>query len=281
MYIDNCLIGCEKTVLKKNPVLYYCFKDLPSTKKYSVYVLYNFCFEVKNCVDSDDNIDMLDKLESKLMRFQSDSDINDSFWIGLRKVFNKYSMSIQPFKNIINVNKLNLKHNNMISMDDLLKYCYYAGSSEGFMLMPILKKSKLSRDNKVRLKNVVSELWSGLFLINILKDMNSDLRKNKIYLPDSLFQRFRYSKEEFKKGIINDNFINLWEYVANYAVNYISSSEENLDVFSNDCVESIKLIIEKHKMILNEIRINRYNYADAKFDIVRRCKDFNENLLPT
>lgn len=281
MLIDKCLLDCERRVLKKSPTIYYCFKDLPLAKKYSVYVLYSFCFEIKKIIDGDNGAHKLDKLESKLLEFQNEKNINDPLWKGLRKVFNVYDMSIQPFKDMINAKRFDLKQDNMISMNDLLEYCYYAGSSKGFMLMPILERDKLSSDDKTRLKDVVSDIWRGLCLINILKDLNYDLKKERIFIPDLLFLRFKYSIDDFKKGIINDNFINIWEYIASYAVNYISSAEENLDVFSIDCVESVKLMIQDHKMILDEIRINRYNYSSASFDIIRSFKRFNVKLAPS
>ena len=280
MIIDECLLDCEKTVLNESPAIYYYFKDLPLAKRYSVYVLYNFCFEIKKCMDTGNSI-QLDMLESRVLEFQHKKNINDSLWKGLRKVFNVYNMSIEPFKNMINVNRLNLNQNDMISMDDLIKYCYYVGSSKGFMLMPILERNKLSNDDKIRLKDVTSDLWSGLCLIDILKNLNYDLKNGRIYLPDSLFQRFKYSKEDFKKEIINDSFINIWEYIANYAINYISSAEDNLDVFSIDCVESIKSMIQNHKIILDEVRINRYNYSNASFDIIRNFKNFNVKIAPS
>ncbi len=285
MFIDSSLIYCEKAILKENPTVYCYFKDLPLKKRYSVYVLFNFCLAVKtiidNNVDSLKSIFLLDKLESKLLHFKMDKTFTDDpFWTALRIVFNEYNMSIQPFKNIINANRMNLKHKNIISMDDLLKYCDYAGVSEGIMLMPIFKKDKLLDEDKKRLINSISELWKGVQLVKILKDLKYDLKRGRIYLPDSLFIRFKYTKLQLENGVIDENFTNMWKYIANFALNSIYYTEVNLDVFSDDCLSSVKYIINFQRMILNEIRLNNYNYLNSNFDIIRKVKGFNEKVLP-
>ncbi len=279
--IDDNLLFCEKNMLEENLTLYYCFKDLPLKKRYSSYVLYNFWIEVKKAITFYNDIEILDDIESKLLQFQSGLHIKEPMWIALRGVFNEYDMSIQPFKNMINGNRLNLDFKGIISMDDLTRYCFYDGSSFGLMLMPIFKKENMDEEEIDLLTRTISELWNGVKMISILKDLRSDVENGRTYLPASLFQRFKYSKIELSKGIINNNFTNIWEFIANYALNNLAVAEKNLYLFSDDCIQSVRLTIEMNRGILEEIRNNKYNYnLNTKFDMIRKFKMFNENVAP-
>ena len=70
-------------------------------------------------------------------------------------------------------------------------------------------------------------------LTNIARDVKEDLDMGRIYLPQDEIERFGYSEEELKVGMVNQQFVELMRFQATRAKEYFQSGFQLLPYLSH------------------------------------------------
>lgn len=272
-------------VIKKNSLTFYkAFSKIEDVdKRHAIYAVYAFCRTADDLVDENQDEQGLLKLEEELKAFINHEPLKHWRWQALKittKPFYDETYDYKPFFEMIYGQKMDLNHQGYETLDDLLKYCYYVAGTVGLMLIPIL-----SPDNKQELKDFAIHLGYGMQLTNILRDIGEDFKNNRIYLPKDLMIQANYSKEDLAHGIINREFIELFESLAQLAERYFDEALSQIDLFPKDSKLPLALSIILYRAIIDSCRDHGYdvftkkNYvSDEKKkqlidDYIRICKE--------
>ncbi|GAE92913.1 phytoene synthase [Gracilibacillus boraciitolerans JCM 21714] len=251
---------CEMIIKKHSKSFYYAFSKLPTEKANAVYAIYAFCRKSDDITDGNysvqNKIKALNQLKSELDLFRNHEELDQPLWRALRHVFHTYNMDIQPFYDQLwggqsmDVNFVTLK-----TMHELERYCYYVAGSVGLMLLPVIasKNSNVLQSSSV-------ELGTAMQITNILRDVGEDFYdKGRIYLPADYLSCYKYTYDDLRNGIINQNFINIWEKLAGYAESLYHRFLLDIDQFDKDSQRSVYLSVQVYKAILDAVRGNDYD----------------------
>ena len=83
------------------------------------------------------------------------------------------------------------------SMKELDEYTYYVAGTVGYLLTELFSyySNKITPSLKKKLEQLAESFGKGLQLVNIIRDMASDLRRGQSYIPDELLQKYRLTRE--------------------------------------------------------------------------------------
>ncbi len=83
------------------------------------------------------------------------------------------------------------------SMKELDEYTYYVAGTVGYLLTELFSyySNKITPTLKNKLEQLAESFGKGLQLVNIIRDMASDLRRGQSYIPDELLQKYRLTRE--------------------------------------------------------------------------------------
>lgn len=83
------------------------------------------------------------------------------------------------------------------SMKELDEYTYYVAGTVGYLLTELFSyySNKITPPLKKKLEQLAESFGKGLQLVNIIRDMASDLRRGQSYIPDELLQKYRLTRE--------------------------------------------------------------------------------------
>jgi len=101
-----------------------------------------------------------------------------------------------------------------IKDSDLSLYCYRVAGVVGLLSIEIFGyQNRHARD-------FATSLGEALQLTNILRDIQEDMQRGRIYLPQTMRAKFKVSDQDVFEGLMNENMRQLLQY-------YVEKAEKN------------------------------------------------------
>lgn len=271
---------CEQTIRNHSKSFYKAFSKLPKQKALSIFAIYSFCREADDSIDVYRDVDRLNKLKRELDDFLAGEIPDRYFWRALVPVFETYEMNQQSFYDMLLGQEMDWAFQQPETQTELEEYSYYVAGSVGLMLLPILS------DCPDEIRSQAIQLGEAMQITNILRDIGEDFNNQRIYLPKEIMERFDVSLNSLEKGIINDSFIELWEYEAARAEQLYSKAQTMLHTIHKDCQEALLLSIYFYKEILNSVRqsnyqcFNKRNFVkkSQQLELYQKAKNYLKTL---
>ena len=187
----------EKKVNNSDSSFYWPMRLMPSKKRQAIFAVYAFCREVDDVADG--NLSSQEK--AKLIKFWRaeieniyKGEPNTTLGKSLTKPIRTFSLEKQNFMDILDGMELDIAPQfNLINVSELENYCDKVACSVGRLSNDIFG---LDKQTGVALADC---LGKALQLTNILRDVNEDFQKGKVFLPQDLLESHNGSLCEIKK----------------------------------------------------------------------------------
>lgn len=184
---------CQQKAAASGSSFYYSFLFLPTGQRKAITALYAFCREVDDIVDecSDRNIARI-KLQwwRDTMKKTFDGEPEHPVQHALQSVIQQYHLPLEHFFEIIDGMEMDLDNQRYPSFKELSLYCYRAASVVGLMAAEIFGY----KDRNT--KKYAYNLGMAFQLTNILRDVQEDAARDRIYIPLDEMLRFNVTIED-------------------------------------------------------------------------------------
>lgn len=208
---------CEQVMKKGSLTFYRAFSLLSKPDRQAVAAVYTFCRTLDDAVDESERPEKsLTLFLAEFDRFLAGEQLTDALWIALADVWKRYEMDVEPFFELAEGMKWDLHKTRYATLEETEKYSYYAASTVGLMLLPILAPD-VDAIGREQLKQGAIDLGIAMQLTNILRDVGEDLDRNRIYVPQSLLTEFGITEEALFARQVTPTFIDVWETIARRA----------------------------------------------------------------
>ncbi|MBQ70823.1 MAG: hypothetical protein CMA65_04960 [Euryarchaeota archaeon] len=218
LLVDNAYTYCESVCREASTTFFSSFSALQYDKRRAVHAVYALCRWVDDIVDGDEEPSILetnslrkatdarqriiseihagkepalpeDEYRRRLMALvdirikikkAQDEEITSSdhpIFIALQDVFARFPIKIHDFETVLEGMEDDLYPVQNKTWDELRSYCYKVASAVGLILIEIYGYE----DRAARLHAV--DLGIQMQLINVLRDINEDMERGRIYLP--------------------------------------------------------------------------------------------------
>ncbi len=251
---------------KSKSSFYYSFNLLPREQRSAIYTVYAFCKETDDIVDTHGQ--QQDK-EHRLKRWSEElrKSMNggSSYQLlnKLSQTANRFQIPVDHFMELIRGVEMDLEKNRYESFDELYTYCYRVASTVGLMCAEIFS---YSRENT---KKYAENLGIALQLTNIIRDVKSDLMRDRIYIPQEDLRRFGYSEEDLKQHVYDGRFIALMKFQAERARSYYGIADHYLAREDRKHFFAARIMERIYFNILRKIERNNFNVFDGKMRLNR------------
>ncbi|MFC6293416.1 phytoene synthase [Macrococcus epidermidis] len=250
---------CREIIKRHSKSFYYAFKQLPEDDANAVYAIYTFCRMADDIVDRTASVDyrkaVLDTFNSKLLQFEEGILIDEPMWRALKDVHQRYPLDLTAFKMQITGQQMDLMYTQPETIKDIERYSLYVAGSVGRMLLPIL-----STNVTLEMKENAEKLGIAMQITNILRDIGEDFKRyQRVYIPKQIMNKFNYTNQQLASFEINSDFINMWEYLAEYAETLYDEFLHYINQYHIHARLPLLLSMLVYKEILNEVRRNNYD----------------------
>jgi phytoene synthase len=248
---------------------YYSFVFLPREKRRAIEAVYAFARRGDDIVDSGLEPD---RAVEELARYRA---ALDDCYAGrgatpelraLAESTARFKIPRQPFEDLILGLEMDLSVTRYDTFEDLALYCYRVASTIGLIAIEIFGyQNPRTRDYAVN-------LGMALQLVNILRDLVSDARRGRLYLPREDLERFGVRPGEVLAGHCNDPVIELMQFECDRARHYFDLARQMLPPEDRRAMVAAEIMAAIYWRLLRLIQKRRYNVFGKRVRLSRPRK---------
>ncbi len=267
-------VSLKKTRLTNARVtnFYYAFVFLPPEKRLAIEAVYAFARRGDDVVDSG-----LDPVEAgaSLARYrqalnacfaEDSSHLNEPELRALAEAIKQFKIPRQPFEDLILGLEMDLNRSRYQTFEELSLYCYRVASTIGLVCVEIFGyQNPRTRDYAVN-------LGMALQLVNILRDIQRDAQRGRIYLPQEDLDRFGIRAAELLAGAYHDPFIELMQFECDRARHYFELARQMLPPEDRRSMKSAEIMAAIYWRIMRRIQKRCYNVFGKRVRVPRPLK---------
>ncbi|XWK87685.1 MAG: phytoene synthase [Phormidium sp.] len=260
---------CRQITAKYAKTFYLGALLMPEAKRRAIWAIYAWCRRTDELVDGPQSVnttdETLDRWEEQLESVfagvpQDDQDV------ALVDTLQRYPMDIEPFRDMIAGQRMDLYRSRYETFDELNLYCYRVAGTVGLMSTAVIGVDTTNYTapwNKDREVYIPTEeaiaLGIANQLTNILRDVGEDARRGRIYLPLEELALFNYTEADLFNGVVDDRWRELMRFQIQRARKYFVLAEKGIRALSSDSRWPIWAALMLYQRILNAIERNNYD----------------------
>lgn len=260
---------CRQITAKYAKTFYLGALLMPEAKRRAIWAIYAWCRRTDELVDGPQSInttdETLDRWEEQLESVfagipQDDQDV------ALVDTLQRYPMDIEPFRDMIAGQRMDLYRSRYETFEELNLYCYRVAGTVGLMSTAVIGvdttnyTAPWNQDREIYIPTEEAiALGIANQLTNILRDVGEDARRGRIYLPLEELALFNYTEADLFNGVVDDRWRELMRFQIQRARKYFVLAEKGIRALSSDSRWPIWAALMLYQRILNAIERNNYD----------------------
>jgi phytoene synthase len=248
---------------------YYSFVFLPRGKRQAIEAVYAFARRGDDIVDSGLGPERAAEEMARYREALDDCYAGRAATPELRALAQSvasFKIPRQPFEDLILGLEMDLNMTRYDTFEDLALYCYRVASTIGLIAIEIFGyRNPRTRDYAVN-------LGMALQLVNILRDLESDARRGRLYLPREDLERFGVRPGELLAGSYNDPVIELMQFECDRARHYFDLARQMLPPEDRRSMVAAEIMAAIYWRLLRLIQKRRYNVFGKRVRLSRPLK---------
>jgi phytoene synthase len=239
------------------------FVVLPRDKRDAMSALYAFCREADDVTDEEST--PVEQRRDQLAEWRADvqracENQSPHFPVNreLQPVIRQFNLRFEMFDDLLKGCEMDLTRNRYEDFEALEKYCHHVASVVGLLSIEIFGyKNPACRDYAVY-------LGKALQFTNILRDVRTDAKRGRIYLPLSELKKFNVIEDEILNGQYSEHFAQLAASMAGRAKNFYRLARETLPAEDRRSMAAAELMGSVYWRLLQKLEANRFNVFGAQ-----------------
>ena len=227
---------------------------LPRDKRPHMYAIYAYCRGVDDLGDEyeGNRLGALDAWEQDLERCY-DGVPNHPFMVALQQTIREFDIPIEPFRMLVQANRMDQTVTRRQTYDDLERYCRHSANPVGHLVLYLFGY----RDEE---RQALSDYTcTALQLTNFWQDVARDHEMGRIYLPLEDMERFGYTEEMLAAREFNPQFRDLMAFEVEHARDLFRRGLELIDTLDGRLKLDVALFSLGGSRVLEAIEKQGYD----------------------
>lgn len=250
-WLEQSYSLCHEITRRRAKNFYYPFLVLPRERRRALYAVYSF---MRHCDDISDG--GADRQTKQLMlggwrALLADKGGAAGPGISILPAFfdslSCFSIPADYFHQIIDGVEMDLHRSRYPTFDDLYGYCYRVASAVGMVCLHIFGYHSPEAFKHAEACGIAFQLT------NILRDLQDDARRDRIYLPQEDLERFGYSEGELLKGVYNERFRQLMDFQTQRARRFYEKARPLISLVHRPSRPALASMMAIYRGILERI----------------------------
>ncbi|MDB9314892.1 phytoene synthase [Spirulina sp. CS-785/01] len=270
--VDEAYEYCRQITAHYSKTFYLGTLLMPPAKRQAIWAIYEWCRRTDELVDGPKarytTPETLDQWENHLESVfaghpQEDPDV------ALLDTIKKFPVDIQPFRDMIAGQRMDLYRSRYETFDQLELYCYRVAGTVGLMTSPVLGFERVAtapwsqEDEEDALEKAIA-LGIANQLTNILRDVGEDAQRGRIYLPLEDLDRFNYTEKDLFNGVIDHRWRNVMRFEIKRARYFYHEAAKGIRALNPDARWPVWSALMLYQGILDVIERNNYDVFNKR-----------------
>jgi phytoene synthase len=263
---------CRQVTATYSKTFYLGTLLMPMAKRRAIWAIYEWCRRTDELVDGPKarltTPDTLEGWERDLESVFAGNPVELPD-VALVDTIQRFPVDIQPFRDMIAGQHMDLYRCRYETFQELELYCYRVAGTVGLMTSPVLgfaSDRSLCPWNQNKAGEMAGEaieeaiaLGIANQLTNILRDVGEDAGRGRIYLPLEDLALFDYTEEDLLNGVVDDRWRGLMRFEIQRARKFYRSAERGISALTRDARWPVWSALMLYQGILDIIERNDYD----------------------
>ncbi|MGL4880818.1 MAG: 15-cis-phytoene synthase CrtB [Waterburya sp.] len=280
--VDKSYELCRQITAEYAKTFYLGTLLMPTEKSKAIWAIYAWCRLTDELVDGTKarytTKETLAEWEQQLESVFAGYALDETD-VALVDTIQHYPMGIQPFRDMIAGQRMDLERNRYQTFEELQLYCYRVAGTVGLMSNAVLGISMDSngvpwqRDQPIYVPTEEAiALGIAMQLTNILRDVGEDMQRDRIYLPLDDLHAFNYTEADLLAGVIDERWKALMKFQIKRAREYYKKAEKGIRYLIRDSRLPVWASLMHYQGILKEIEANDYDVFNKRAFVAKHKK---------
>lgn len=255
---------------------YYSFLFLPAEKRRAIEAVYYFARHSDDAADdahdSATAACRLERYRALLDRLYQDgvTRFDNPALAELVHSIRRFHIPRQPFEDLLLGVEMDLSMDRdsrrYETFQDLELYCYRVASTIGLIAIEIFGyRNAQTREYAVH-------LGKALQIVNILRDIQSDARRGRVYLPVEDLNRFGVDSAMLASGVYSHDVMRLMRFECNRAIGYFQQARRLLAPEDRHSMRPAEIMGAIYWRLMRKIQQRSYNVFGPPVRLSRPAK---------
>ena len=265
--------------MSRDTNFYYSFLVLPPRKRRAIVAVWDFCRAVDDAVDEVVPEEewrgglteeararagrQLVQWRAEVATCYNGSEPRTPQGIALQPYIREFNLPRKPFEDLIDGVEMDLQHARYPTFDALSAYCRRVASTVGLICVEIFGYRHPST------QSYAINLGMALQLTNIIRDVATDLRRGRVYLPLEDLERFGCRVEDLGEGRVTPAIRALLEHECARAHDYYRRAAADLPKSDARSMVAAQIMGAIYHEILRRIERAGYDVFSGRIRVPR------------
>ena len=240
-----------------------------ASRRRAMWAIYAWCRRTDELVDGPaaaiTTPETLEQWERHLESVFAGHPVED-YDVALVDALQNFPLDIQPFRDMIAGQCMDLYRSRYETFEELKLYCYRVAGTVGLMSTAVMGLDT-SRDTAawncdqepyIPTEEAIA-LGIASQLTNILRDVGEDARRGRIYLPLEDLAKFNYTEQDLFKGVVDDRWRELMQFQIRRTREVYAKAEKGISYLARDARLPVWTALILYSQILDKIERNHYD----------------------
>lgn len=240
-----------------------------ASRRRAMWAIYAWCRRTDELVDGPaaaiTTPETLEQWEHHLESVFAGHPVED-YDVALVDALQNFPLDIQPFRDMIAGQCMDLYRSRYETFEELKLYCYRVAGTVGLMSTAVMGLDT-SRDTAawncdqepyIPTEEAIA-LGIASQLTNILRDVGEDARRGRIYLPLEDLAKFNYTEQDLFKGVVDDRWQGLMQFQIRRTREVYAKAEKGISYLAPDARLPVWTALILYSQILDKIERNHYD----------------------
>ncbi|WP_390631160.1 15-cis-phytoene synthase CrtB [Leptothermofonsia sichuanensis] len=266
--LEEAYERCRQITAKYSKTFYIGTLLMPPAKRRAIWAIYVWCRRTDELVDGPaadlTTNETLDQWEQHLEAIFAGHPTDD-LDVALVDTLERFPVSIEPFRDMIEGQRMDLYRSRYETFEELELYCYRVAGTVGLMTTPVMGVDTTPRTAPWESKEVEDPTREAIALgianqlTNILRDVGEDARRGRIYIPQQELTLFDYTEADLFNEVVDDRWRRLMQFQIQRARKFFTNAEQGISRLSRDARFPVWAALMLYRGILDEIERNGYD----------------------
>ncbi|WP_044260772.1 15-cis-phytoene synthase CrtB [Richelia intracellularis] len=265
---------CRQLTAKYATTFYLGTLLMNQSKRQAIWAIYAWCRRTDELVDGPGaNLTTPNTLDDweKHLELVFTGKAEDHFDVALVDTLQHFPIEIQPFRDMIDGQRMDLYNNRYQTFEELYLYCYRVAGTVGLMSTSVMGLDlgcsaspwNYQIHPYIPTKEAIA-LGIASQMTNILRDVGEDARRGRIYLPLDDLSKFNYTEQDLFEGVNDERWRSLMNFQIVRTRQLYNQAEKGISSLSPDARLPVWAALMHYSGILNGIERNNYDVFNQR-----------------